>query len=136
MSTEHWWVKLSNDIPNNPKIVELSDKLYRTWTYVLFAASKNDGFLPPLKRLAIFHRLSEKETLSRVNELIKAQLIDKVGDALRPHNWDKWQKKMGAKDPKATERQRRWREKEKDEKHNVYNNGGVDVYVDGAADDL
>jgi hypothetical protein len=123
------WFKLSNDLCNDFKVSRLPDKLFRTWIFLLCLASKNEGILPSMADICFYLRLSTKEAQARLNDLTYRGLLDH--DAIRrtytPHNWEKWQYHTDTKDPTSAERQRRYRDKERDRKRNAYRNGQDDV---------
>jgi hypothetical protein len=109
------WFKLSNELPNDSKISRLPDKLFRTWVFLLCLASKNEGILPPIADICFYLRLSPKEAQSRIDDLTFRGLFDHdiMARTYRPHNWDKWQY-SGRIDPTGAERQRRYRNSQRD----------------------
>ncbi len=104
------WFRAYDDALDDEKLNFLSDKSFRGWFKILCVASKNDGILPPIDRLAFRLRLSVEKTSELLNELYAAQLIDEVelSDApmtYTPRNWKKRQYKSDV----STERVKRFR---------------------------
>jgi hypothetical protein len=99
------WFRLYDDTINDPKILKLSDKLFRIWIGVLCAASKNDGKLPPTDDLALMIRIKPEKMVEALEALVNAGLVDRDGPILSPHNWNGRQYKSDV----STERVKRFR---------------------------
>lgn len=99
------WFRFYDDALNDPKILKLSDELFRIWVSFLCVASKNEGKLPPVSDLALLVRLKPKKTQEALEKLISAGLIDTDEDGVRPHNWSRRQYKSDV----STERVKRFR---------------------------
>lgn len=101
------WFRFYADAMRNPKVAGLSDAEFRLWLELLAVASENDGHIPPAETLK--HVLKRRlDHLSRGLEgLLRASLIDALGDGYAPHNWSKRQYKSDT----STERVREFRGK-------------------------
>lgn len=105
--TERWF-RFYDGVPHDPKILRLSDKLYRLWTYLLCFASANGGLVPELDDLALMLRVKAEKLASDLRALMEAGLFDEVdASTLRPHNWNGRQFKSDV----STERVKRFRER-------------------------
>ena len=80
------WIKLDDTLPNNPKILPLSDKAFRLYIEGLCYANQylTDGFLNSV----IVARLNGEETKT---ELIEAGLWDEVQNGVQIHDYCKHQ---------------------------------------------
>ena len=110
------WLKLHNDIVNDPKIRLLSFE--DRWHFVALLCLKNDGTLEEpeqLKKslLEVALGLSQKELESLKERLMEGRLISECWCPLA------WDRRQGAKDKTAAERQKRFREKQKELKRYV-----------------
>lgn len=101
------WFRFYSDAMRHPKVAKLSDAEFRLWVELLSVASDNDGRIPPLTDLK--HVLKRRlDHLSRgVEGLLRASLIDPLGDGYEPHDWSKRQYKSDT----STERVKKFREK-------------------------
>jgi len=99
------WFRLYDDTINDPKILKLSDKLFRVWIGILCAASKNDGRLPSSDDLALMIRIKPEKMIEALEALVSAGLVDRDGPSLSPHNWNGRQYKSDV----STERVKRFR---------------------------
>jgi tRNA splicing endonuclease len=68
------WFRFYDDAINDPKILKLSDKLFRFWTGILCVASKNDGMLPSNEDMALLLRMKPDRVTDLFKELITAGL--------------------------------------------------------------
>lgn len=99
------WFRFYDDAINDPKILKLSDNLFRVWVGILCAASKNDGQLPVIDDLALMIRIKPEKMRAALEALAKAGLIDTDGVISSPHNWNGRQYKSDV----STERVKRFR---------------------------
>lgn len=73
---------------NDPKLLLLSDSLFRAWVTLLCTASQNDGVIPSLEVAAISLRTKPSKAGAIVGALAARGLLDKVeGGYFEPHNW-------------------------------------------------
>jgi hypothetical protein len=87
------WFRHYRQALNDPKIIRLSDALFRTWVNCL-EATDEDGFLPPIEDLSVMFRLEEGDLRNRIEDLKGRRLIDEDSDRkLRMHAWENWQYK-------------------------------------------
>jgi hypothetical protein len=103
------WFRFYSGVPFDPKLLRLSDRLYRLWTYLLSIAAENDGFLPSIDDLALMFREKATRLEHDIQELIRAGLFEATqGGRLTPHNWNARQYKRDV----STERVKRFRERQ------------------------
>jgi hypothetical protein len=103
------WFRFYDDAINDPKILKLSDKLYRVWVGILCVASKNDGKLPSLDDMALMIRMKPEKLGEAIKSLMISGLIDEDGPILSPHNWNARQFKSDV----STERVQRFRKQQR-----------------------
>lgn len=115
------WFRFYDDAINEPKLLKLSDALYRAWVGVLCIASKNDGALPPTDDVALLLRMKPEKAEAVLVELIKAGLLDQDETGKRPHNWNARQYKSDV----SNERVARYRKRRGNGECNVTGNGTV-----------
>ena len=87
------WFRFYAEAIRNPKVARLSDWEYRVWTELLGVASENDGVIPCADDLKHVLKRRLDHVYKALNALIKAGLIDALGDGYEPHNWSKFQYK-------------------------------------------
>lgn len=117
------WFRFYEDSINDPKILKLSDRLYRFWVGILCVASKYNGELPARDDVALHLRMKPEKVEEAVNELMAAGLVDEENGVLFPHNWRGRQYKGDVTDPTNAQRQKRYRERHR----NVVSNGVTSV---------
>jgi hypothetical protein len=108
------WFRFYDEALDDDKVQMLSDAHFRAWVNLLCLASKNDGILPPLERIAFRLRKSIEETSDILNDFYAHQLLDHVelDDApitYSPHNWNKRQYKSDV----STDRVKRFRKRDR-----------------------
>jgi hypothetical protein len=108
------WFRLYDDVINDPKVMRLSVETRWRWIEVLCCASKNDGRIPGPNDLAFMLRVKPQRASMIITELVHAGLVDEKDGRYLPHNWDGRQWKSDVKDPTATERKRRQRDRVRD----------------------
>jgi hypothetical protein len=101
------WFRLYNDVVHDPKVQDLSPKMFKFWINLLCLTSKHNGFLPPLTEISFALRLTEMKVQEGLDQLSLARLIDNTPQGLRPHGWDNRQFKSDG----STERVKRFRER-------------------------
>lgn len=110
------WIRLYRASLHDPKIVCLSDRVFRAWHNCLLIAN-DDGLLPSLRDISVHMRCTQTEAEQSINDLVEAQLVDPIVSpgqpiAFRMHDWEKWQRKWDV-DRTNAERQKRARRKKK-----------------------
>lgn len=90
------WLRLYDDVLDDPKVELLSPKMFRYWVKILCLANKGKprGRIPNDMHAIAFRlrvRISDAKTI--IDELQTRTLLDRDGDYFVPHNWDEWQKK-------------------------------------------
>lgn len=103
------WFKFYEDTIHDPKLLKLSDALYRAWTVLLCFASKNGGSLPPADDIATALREKPAKVAEWISKLKVAGLFDHVDGKFIPHNWEGRQYKVT--DPTAATRMQRYRKR-------------------------
>jgi hypothetical protein len=116
-----WWRAEDTSI-DHPKLLRLSDAMFRAWYTLNCIASANDGVLPAADDIAIRLRIKPTKVAEWITKLVTAGLYDNDDGIFRPHNWDKRQYKSDVTDPTAPERMKRYREKKRN-----YRNATVTV---------
>lgn len=98
------WFRYYEEALNDPKIIRLSDSMFRAWVNLLTLASIRGGAIPK-EDIAIGLRVSEKGAASVVSYLVERGLFEDRGDFVSPHNWEVRQYKSD----KSTDRVKRFR---------------------------
>ncbi len=99
------WFRFYDDAVNDPKIIKLSDDIFRAWVNLLCVASKHDGNLPATDDIAIILRVKVARAAAIIAELVSFGLLDKTETGFAPHNWNGRQYKSDV----STERVKRFR---------------------------
>lgn len=99
------WFRFYDESLNDPKVLRLSDELYRAWTILLCLTSKNDGVLPSADDIAITLRMKLAKVCEWLTKLHAGELLDKTETGFQPHNWNGRQYKSDV----STERVKRFR---------------------------
>lgn len=90
------WLRLYDDVLDDPKVQQLSLKMFRYWIKILCLANKastRGRIENDLNAIAYRLRCSTSEAKSVLHELQSVGLLDREGDQFVPHNWDTRQKK-------------------------------------------
>lgn len=82
------WFRFYDDAMNDPKLLRLSDAMFRAWMTLLCIASKHEGKLPPADDIALMLRLKTTTVATWITELSASGLLDNVDGVFAPHNWD------------------------------------------------
>lgn len=106
-----WW-RAYDEAVDNPKLQRLPPVLFKAWFNLCCITSANGGTLPPVADIAFKLRTSEAKVRTILSDLTSAGLIDADETGSRPHNW-RARQFISDRDPTATERQRRKRDKDK-----------------------
>lgn len=102
------WFRLYTETLNDPKVQRLDPVLFRHWINLLCIASQGNGTLPETKDIAFSLRITEESVSAEViAPLLDAGLLDRRGQALKPHNWDNRQYKSDV----STDRVKRFRKR-------------------------
>lgn len=103
-----WW-RAYDDAINDPKLLRLSDEMFRAWFTLLCIASKNDGVLPPATDIALTLRMKPAKVAEWITKLHAAILLDKTETGFAPHNWNGRQYKSDV----STERVKQFRKRQR-----------------------
>lgn len=109
------WLRLYDDVVNDPKIIKLSDEIFRAWVNLLCIASKHGGALPPIDDLAIMLRIKPHKVAAVIARLVQFGLLDRTEAGFVPHNWNGRQYKSDV----STERVKRFRDSRRNGERNV-----------------
>lgn len=90
------WFRFYDDAINDPKVLRLSDKMFRAWVGILCMASKYNGAVPKAD-MAISLRVPENGVKAIIAYLVDHNLLEDRGDVVTPHNWDGRQYKSDTK---------------------------------------
>lgn len=101
------WLRLYDDVINDPKVLKLPEATRWHWVALLCVASKHNGSLPPLDEIAFYLRVTTSKATVILTTLVKAGLLDKLEAGFSPHNWSGRQYVSDS----SAERVRRHREK-------------------------
>lgn len=86
------WFRIYDEALDDHKVQSISPELFRTWFNLLCVASREDGVLPSVEKLAFALRVSVHDMQSRLDELVLLGLMDIREDRkIEPHNWQKRQ---------------------------------------------
>lgn len=106
------WLRLYDDLLDNPKIQRLPDKAFRGLINLWCVAKRHDGIIPLDIGVLIFAlRLSEGKVRELLQTLLSAGLIERDAEGYIPHQWTEHQYQS---DVTAAERMKRYRERNKD----------------------
>jgi hypothetical protein len=108
------WIRLYAETLHDPKILQLSDSLYRAWTILLCIASEHDGELPPAAEIAILLREKPHRVAGWLTALSRAGLLDNADGVFSPHNWHVRQYKTDKSDPTGAKRAKDYRDRKRD----------------------
>lgn len=87
------WFRFYSGVLDDPKVQRLPAELFRVWVNLLCLANEAEdrGTLPGIADLAFRLRLDEGAALAALEDLTERGLIERDGETLRPHNWDRRQ---------------------------------------------
>ncbi|MET4197260.1 hypothetical protein ABIB96_001248 [Bradyrhizobium sp. LA3.X] len=122
----HWWRAEDTSI-DHPKLLKLSDAMFRAWYTLNCVASANDGALPPTEDVAIRLRMKPVKVAEWITKLVAAGLYDNDNGIFKPHNWSKRQYKSDKTDPTNAERQKRYRNRHRNDSNGVTDSESNDV---------
>jgi hypothetical protein len=112
------WFRFYGDAINNPKVLRLSDAMFRAWVTLLCLASQYEGVLPKAADIALILRMKVHKVAEWLAILTGAGLLDSLEDGtFRPHNWDARQFKSDVADPTAVDRNKRYRDRKRNDRN-------------------
>lgn len=108
------WLRLYSEIVNDPKVLLLTEAL--RWRYVALLCLHCDNKLVgrPDDEIAVALRISAEEWSDTRDTLIKRRLLNEDGTLW---GWEKRQYISDIKDPTAAERQKRYRDKQRNDRN-------------------
>jgi len=114
----NYWLKLYHEMLNDPKMIRLSDRLYRRTIELFLLAGDYDqeGDLPPLTDMAIYLRLSADHLETDLVELASVGIVSQMDGEWNVTNFSRRQAAMS-----DVERQRRKRDRKR--KGEYYSDG-------------
>jgi hypothetical protein len=112
------WLRLYDEVLDNPKVQRLSDNMFRHWIGLLCLANRGNprGRIPHnLHDIAYSLRLSPSKTRRVLDELVEKGLLvyEQNSEHIMPRNWDERQKKSDSSAERVA------RHRAKDEGSNV-----------------
>jgi hypothetical protein len=82
------WFRHDDDDLNDPRLLRLSDKLFRVWIGLNCCTSKCGGTLPSMEDCAVMLRKQPERMAEALVSLVSAALLVRDDDGkLAPHNW-------------------------------------------------
>lgn len=103
------WFRVDDGLVDDPKVQQLSDRLFRAVINLWCITSQNGGNFPPIEQIAFKLRLSPAKSAKVVDELRAAGLVDDDDQGSRPHNWNGRQFKSDV----STDRVKQFRERQR-----------------------
>jgi len=105
------WLRLYSSVARDPKVLALSDHLFRVWINLLCVANEHEprGTLPPATTLVLLLHWRRNSCLQALESLCKAGLLDRRNGVYRLHHWDHFQYKsdnVTARTERSRERSR------------------------------
>ena len=100
------WLRLYDEVLDDPKVQKLSPELFKIWINLLCLASKHDGILPDAESVSFALRMTFHETNEALKKLVSCGLFDSTKKGLSPHAWSKRQYKSDT----STDRVKRFRQ--------------------------
>jgi hypothetical protein len=113
------WFRLYDDLLNDPKVQKLPPVAFKTLINLWCIASKNNGIIPE-DGLAYALRMRPGCVKELINLYIGLTLLEREGDALVPHGWQKRQQS-------SAERTRAYRERKR---HKERHSDVLDIETD------
>ena len=80
MMAAKYWLKLYHEMLDDPKMILLSDRLYRRTIELFLLAGKldSDGIMPNIKHMAVYLRLGHEELETDLVELAETGIMSQV----------------------------------------------------------
>jgi hypothetical protein len=101
------WFRVDDGLVDDPKVQQLSDRMFRAVVNLWCITSQNNGNFPPVDQIAFKLRISSTKAAKVVDELRAAGLVDEDDKGARPHNWNGRQFKSDV----STDRVQQFRER-------------------------
>lgn len=111
------WSRFEDDLDENAKVADFSDKAFRLWLYSITFATRNRtrGVLTNAQVRMLFAKIPGAAARHR-DELVRLRGWDESEGGIRVHDYDEYH----PKDPTAADRQARFRDRNKDRYGNRY----------------
>lgn len=90
------WLRLYDDVLDDPKVQRLSSRMFRHWVQLLCLANKGSvrGRIPKdIEAIAFRLRVRKTDAVLTLSTLLSLQLLVETSTDYIPHNWDERQKK-------------------------------------------
>lgn len=109
-----FWIKLYLEILNDPKMGNLSDRLFRRSIELFLLAGDNDkdGLLPDIDDIAWRLRVDKESLQQDIQQLINLNILEYVDECLSVKNFAKWQGSIP-----INERMKKYRERKQKEEY-------------------
>ena len=85
------WFRMHVDMLGKAKIQTLPGDLFKHWVNLLCVAKMHDGVLPKRDEIAFCLRVPKAECDAIINELVNRKVLDKRGETIYPHKWERYQ---------------------------------------------
>lgn len=109
------WLRLYDDVLDDPKILMLSDRAHRMLINLWCLAKRNGGTITgDLKPLSLSLRQPQGRVADTLQALLSAGLIDRIEGGYEPHNW----KGRQFQSDSSTDRVDRFRQRRRNGKSN------------------
>lgn len=110
------WFRVYEDLVDDPKVQRLPPVTFRALINLWCLAAGNDGRLPPVADIAFKLRVTEADTVTLLDELRNAGLLDQDEETgLSPHNWNGRQFKSDVSNDRVKRHRQRRRNVTSDE---------------------
>lgn len=119
------WFRFYQSALDDPRVQRLPGDTFKAWVNLLCLTSKSGGVLPPIEDIAFSLRTTELEADLVIQQLLKAQLLERKGGALVPVDWHDRQ----FLDKTNAQRQRAFRDRKK--ARNALHNGNDNTLHNG-----
>lgn len=114
------WFRYYDEAMNDPKLLLLSDSLFRSWVTLLCTASQNEGVIPSIAVAAISLRVKPAKAAIIITELAAKGLLDSVeGGYFEPHNWKVRQYKSDTSNARVAAFRERQKQRKSNDPRNV-----------------
>lgn len=86
------WFRMYDEVVDHPKVQRLSDGAFRAWVNLMCVAARDGGRITGnLDDLGFSLRKPRGRVEDLLDTLVRAGLVDVMGDDFRPHDWDEHQ---------------------------------------------
>ena len=109
------WFRVYDGVVDDPKVQRLDPPLFKTLVNLWCLTSANSGVLPSIDEIAFKLRMKAQKAQRVLDVLKAAGLFEDDETGTHPHNWERRQYKSDVEDPTASERMRRYRNRQRND---------------------